>query len=149
MLLADWLFPKNNTQGDHQMLSFRLTITTAQRKELERKLKSAQQLGDLRLVKWILALFAVVHDQSTEEAARVLDLSEAQVERYVFQFLCYGVRGVSFTKPSGRRAKLSQDQQRELAELIDAGPQASGFSGACWRSPMVQQLIQDRFGFLY
>ncbi len=28
------------------MLSFRLTISTAQRKDLGRKLKSAQQLGD-------------------------------------------------------------------------------------------------------
>ncbi len=74
------------------MLRFRLTISTAQRQELERKLKTAQHLGDLRLVKWILALFAVAHDQSTEHAARVLDLSRAQVERYVYQFLCYGVR---------------------------------------------------------
>ncbi|MBA3439377.1 MAG: IS630 family transposase [Pyrinomonadaceae bacterium] len=124
-------------------------MSTAQRQDLERKLKSAQQLGDVRLVKWILALFAVSHDQSTEHAARVLDLSAAQVERYVFQFLCYGVRGVGFKKPSGRRPKLTKDQQRELADLIDAGPQRSGFSGACWRSPMIQQLIKERFGIAY
>jgi hypothetical protein len=39
-------FPECQLQGDHQMLSFRLTISTAQRKDLGRKLKSAQQLGD-------------------------------------------------------------------------------------------------------
>ncbi len=73
------------------MLRFRLTISTAQRQELARKLNRAQQLGDVRLVKRLLALFAIVHDQSTAHAARVLNLSVAQVERYVFQFLCYGL----------------------------------------------------------
>jgi transposase len=33
-----------------------------------------------------------------------------------------------------------------LATLIDEGPSKAGFSGACWRSPMIQQLIYDRFG---
>ena len=36
-----------------------------------------------------------------------------------------------------------------LSRLIDAGPEACGFSGACWRSPMVQQLIKDQFGVSY
>jgi transposase len=33
--------------------------------------------------------------------------------------------------------------------LIEEGPVKAGFSGACWRSPMIQQLIYDRFGVLY
>ncbi len=131
------------------MLSFRLTITTAQRQELERKLKSAQQLGDLRLVKFILTIFAVVHYQQTTQAALVLHLSPAQVENYVHKFLCYGVRGVAFKKPSGRRPKLTHVQQQELCRLIEAGPAACGFSGACWRSPLVQELIKERFGVSY
>jgi transposase len=149
MLPAIRHFPQCQPQGDHQMLRFRLTISTTQRQELERKLKTAQQLGDLRLVKWILALFAVAHDQSPDTAARVLDLSAAQLERYVYQFLCYGVRGVSFQKPSGRTPKLTKTQQRELTAVLDAGPHAAGFSGACWRSPMIQQLITERFGVRY
>jgi transposase len=131
------------------MLNFRLTITTEQRQALDRKLTTAQQLGDLRLVKFILTIFAVVHYQETEQAALVLQLSVAQVEAYVHQFLCYGVRGVAFTKPSGRRPKLTKEQQRELSRLIEAGPQECGFSGACWRSPMIQQLIKERFGVQY
>ncbi len=127
------------------MLSFRLTITASQRQALDRKLTAAQQLGDLRLAKFILTIFAVVHYQETEQAALVLQLSAAQVEAYVHKFLCYGVRGVAFTKPSGRRPKLTTAQRRELGRLIEAGPPACGFSGACWRSPMIQQLINERF----
>ena len=131
------------------MLSFRLTITTEQRQALTRKLTAAEQLGDLRLAKFILTILAVVHYQETEQAAVVLDLSVAQVEGYVHKFLCYGVHGVAFKQPSGRRPKLTAEQQWELCRLIEAGPQAGGFSGACWRSPMIQQLIKDRFGVVY
>lgn len=131
------------------MLSFRLTITAEQRQALDRKLTIAQQLGDLRLVKFILTIFAVVHYQETPQAALVLQLSVAQVEAYVHKFLCYGVAGVAFQKPSGRRPKLTTAQQRELSQLIEAGPEACGFSGACWRSPMIQQLINERFAVSY
>ncbi len=131
------------------MLSFRLTITVAQRQALDRKLAAAQQLGDLRLAKFILTIFAVVHYQETEQAAVVLHLSGAQVEAYVHKFLCYGVAGVAFKKTAGRHPKLTAAQRRELCRLIEAGPPACGFSGACWRSPMIQQLITDRFSVRY
>jgi len=131
------------------MLSFRLSISADQRKALQRKLATAQQLGEVRLSHFILAVLAVAHYQDTAQAAVVLQLSVAQVEGYVYQFLCYGVAGVAFKKPSGRTPKLTKSQQRELAALIDAGPQACGFSGACWRSPLVQELIRQRFGVTY
>ena len=131
------------------MLNFRLTITTNQRQVLDRKLSAAQKLGDLRLSKFILTIFAVAHYQETQQAALVLQLSVAQVEAYVRNFLYYGVRGVAFKKSPGRPPKLTTDQRRELSRLIDAGPQECGFSGACWRSPMVQQLIKERFAVSY
>ena len=131
------------------MLSFRLNITANQRKELDRKLKTAQQLGDLRTIKFILAIFAVVHYERTEQAAVVLQLSVEQVERYAYLFLCYGAAGVAFKKSSGRRPKLNQDQKLELARLIDAGPAECGFDGNCWRSPMIHQLILDKFKVSY
>jgi transposase len=131
------------------MLNFRLTITTGQRQVLDRKLTAAQRRGDLHLVKFILTIFAVVHYQDTAQAAQVLQRSLAQVERYVHQFLCYGVRGVAFKPSPGRHRKLTKLQQRQLGRLIDAGPQACGLSGACWRSPMIQQLIKDRFRVSY
>lgn len=131
------------------MLNFRLTITAEQRQALDRKLSTAQQLGDVRLVKFMLTILAVAHYQDTVQAAVVLHLSVAQVEGYVHKFLCYGVRGVAFTKPAGRRPKLTPAQKQELSRLIEAGPEVCGFSGACWRSPMIQQLIKDRFGIVY
>ena len=132
------------------MLKFRLTITHEQRQALNTRLASAQQRGDLRTIQFILAVLAVVqHHYDTAQVAATLQLSEEQVERYVKQFLLYGPKGVGFKKPSGRKAKLSKTQQAELCDLLDQGPQKCGFDGGCWRSPMIQALILERFQVCY
>ena len=131
------------------MLHFRLTISPDLRQALQRKLTAAERQGDLRLVKWMLALFAVARAQDTAQAATILQLSVAQVERYVYQFMVYGLPGVQFKKPSGRPAKLTPSQKAELKECLTAGPQACGLSGGCWRTPLIQELIQTRFGVTY
>ena len=97
----------------------------------------------------MLALFAVAHSQDTAQAATVLQLSLAQVERYVYQFMVYGLPGVEFKKPTGRPPKLTPTQKAELQERLKAGPQACGFSGGCWRTPLIQALIHERFGVTY
>ena len=131
------------------MLHFRLTISPELRQALQRKLAFAQRHGDVRLVKWILALFAVARAQDRAEAAAVLQLSEAQVERYVYQFMVYGLPGVAFQKSSGRPPKLTATQKAELQQRLKAGPQACGFPGGCWRTPLIQELIKQRFGVVY
>ena len=131
------------------MLHFRLTISHELRQALNRKLAVAQQHGDLRLVKFILALLAVAQSQDRAQTAAVLQLSVAQVERYVYQFMVYGLPGVAFQKSAGRPPKLTATQKGELKRLLVDGPQAGGFSGGCWRAPMIQVLIQQRFGVVY
>ena len=131
------------------MRSFRLSITTPQRKALDHKLKTAQQRGDLRTIKFSLAVLAVAHYASTEQAAVVLQLSVAQVEYYAHRFLCYGVAGVAFKKAPGRPPKLTKTQKRQFSQFIEDGPAKCGFDGNCWRSPMVRQLILDKFGVTY
>jgi transposase len=44
---------------------------------------------------------------------------------------------------------LTPTQQATLATWIEEGPVKMGFSGACWRSPMIQQLMYERFGVYY
>lgn len=131
------------------MLDFRLNITVSQRQALQQKLKTAQTLGQIRVVKFILAILAVGHYQEVSQAAQVLQLSESQVETYIHNFLCYGVSGVGFKKSTGRPARLSKEQKQELSRLIDSGPEECGFDAGCWRSPMIQELILERFGVYY
>src|SRR5256712_1283456 len=131
------------------MCCMRFTMSPSYRKEMARQLKTAQHLGHLRQVKYCLAILAVMDGQSLAQVALVLRVHEKTVAAWVCAFCCYGLRGAPPQKPTGRPPKLPPTQQAELATLIDEGPVKAGFSGACWRSPMIQQVICDRFGVFY
>jgi len=47
-------------------------------------------------------------------------------------------------RPNGPRR-----HKQPWATLIDEGPLKAGFRGACWHSPLIQQLMYDRFGVFY
>ena len=131
------------------MCCFRFTISASYRKEVECHLKLAQHLGNLRHVKYLLAILAVIDGHSLTQIALVLRVHEKTVAAWVNAFCCYGGQGAPRQKPTGRPPKLTSTQKKALATLIDAGPVKAGFSGACWRSPMIQPLIYDRFGVFY
>jgi hypothetical protein len=42
--------------------------------------------------------------------------------------------------------RLSEAQKAELATIIEAGPQAAGFTSGMWTGPMIGDLIRRRFG---
>jgi transposase len=131
------------------MCSVRFTLTTHSRKAVERRLKKAQQQGHLRQVKYLLAILAVGNGQSFAEVAVVLRVHEKTVAAWVRAFCSYGIKGAPRHTPTGRPPKLTSTQKAALAALIDEGPIKAGLSGACWRSPMIQQLIYERFGVFY
>jgi transposase len=131
------------------MCSVRFTISTHDRQDVERHLKTARQLGQLRQVQYWLAILAVMDGQSVAEVALVLRVHKTTITAWVCMFCCYGLKGAPRQKPTGRPPKLSPAQKAELAKLVDEGPVKAGFSGACWRSPMIQQLIYERFGVFY
>jgi transposase len=131
------------------MCCMRFTISASYRKEIERHLKTAQRLGHVRQVKYLLAILAVGEGQSFAQVALGLHVHEKTVATWGRIFCCYGLQGAPRQKPPGRPPKLTPTQKAALATLIDEGPSKAGFSGACWRSPMLQQLMYDRFGVCY
>jgi transposase len=131
------------------MCCIRFTISASDRKDVEYHLKTAQQLGCLRRVKYLLAILAVLDGQSFAQVALVLRVHPQTVATWFQAFCCYGLQGAPHTKPPGRPPKLTPTQKATLATWIEEGPVKAGFSGACWRSPMIQQLIYERFGVSY
>lgn len=131
------------------MCCVRFTMAPSYRKDVEHQLKTAQHLGKLRQVKYFLAILAVMDGQSLAHVALVLRVHEKTVTAWVCAFCCDGLQSAPHKKPSGRPPKLPPTQTEALAARIDEGPVKAGFSGACWRSPMIQELIYDRFGVFY
>jgi transposase len=119
------------------------------RKKCIQLLQQAQNNGDLRKVKRIMAILAVVEGTSYSTIAKTLKVSEESMRLWVNAFLLYGIKSFIYKKSTGRPSKLTKTQRKQLDRLISQGPQKSGFPGACWRSPMIQWLIYEKFGVEY
>jgi transposase len=130
-------------------MRIRIRLTDSSRQALVARLHSAYQGNQLRLVKRIHALFAIVEGESVAEVAELLHLGEQTVRDYVCAFIRKGVDSLSYQRPSGRPPKLTKTQRKELADLITAGPEAAGYTSACWSTPVICDLVLTRFGVEY
>ena len=93
------------------MCCMRFTMSPSYRKAVEHQLKTAQHLGNLRQVKYFLAILAVMDGQSLAHVALVLRVHEKTVAAWVCAFCCYGLQGAPHKKPSGRPPKLTPTQK--------------------------------------
>ncbi len=97
----------------------------------------------------VMAILALGEDQDKEAVAVTLRVTVESIRGWINSFLSYGLQGLTSKKSPARPPKLTKDQKLELAKLLDEGPEKTGFIGNCWRSPMVQELIYERFGVVY
>ena len=105
--------------------------------------------GDLREVNRIKAVLGVLSGHDRKTISSILRVSEESIRIWINKFILKGTDSLKSTKPSGRPRRLTKTQRKELKRLISRGPKYAGFPGACWRSPMVQEMILQRFGVLY
>ena len=132
------------------MLNFRLVLSKFQRKSLLIALSKGTKKGNLTVVNRIKTILAVVEEVPFSQIAKILRVSEEGIRQWVINYLSSGLRAITFLKKQpGRPSKLSKTPRKRLKQWIIDGPQNAGFPGACWRSPMIQELIFQKFGVLY
>lgn len=119
------------------------------RRNLERARGNASRAGDLPTVKRTTAILALADGHTPGDVGRMLGISRESVLQWLKTFWLMGVDGLKAKKSPGRPPKLTKTQRKELYQLIVEGPQKAGFPGACWRSPMVQDLILRKFKVFY
>jgi transposase len=61
----------------------------------------------------------------------------------------HGAEGLRDAERPGPTPRLSESEKAELATIIEAGPQAAGFTSGMWTGPMIGDLIRRRFGVHY
>jgi transposase len=131
------------------MSNIRITIGSRTQKKLAKTLQQSQEIGDLRAVKRIMAILAVVNGNRYSDISSILKVCEESIRLWVIKFLLKGPEGLKSRKIPGKPPKLTKSQKKELDKIITEGPTAAGFPGACWRSPMIQNLIYERYGVSY
>jgi transposase len=130
-------------------MRIRLSLGKDTRDALLERLRQAYAIGQLRLIKRIHALLYIADGKLAATVAEILSLSEQSVRNYVKAFILKGLNSLVYRCPPGRPPKLTKTQRKELAEWIDAGPEQAGYDCGCWDTPLIQDLIQNRFGIEY
>ena len=130
-------------------MQIRIHLRNDTRQQLYERLQQAYTRGYLRLIKRIHALLYIADDKPVTDIARLLGLGQQTVRDYIRSFLLGGIASLDYKRPPGRSPKLTRTQRQELAELIEAGPQAAGYETGCWTALIIQDLILHRFGVEY
>ena len=97
------------------MLPFRLTISTPLCKDLDLALRAAQRRGDIRLVKRILAIFALRDSFSPEQVASLFKVSPDTILDWAKNFLCYKLNGLKDKKSPGNLQNLLPRKSASLS----------------------------------
>lgn len=132
-----------------KMIAFKLKLSKLQKATLQYGLKRAAENGDCSKTKRLLSLLLLDAEHRVDEVAALLQVSGQAIRDWLKIYLLKGMWGLRSGKSPGRPARLTKSQRRELAKLIEKGPESCGFPGSCWRTPMIQHLIQEKFGVFY
>ena len=100
-------------------------------------------------MKRIMAILGLAVGHSSNVIASVLQTTEESIRSWVKEFMLKGLAGLRSLTFPGRPSKLTKIQKKELDEIIASNPVDVGYTGACWCTPMIQDLILQRFGILY
>jgi len=134
---------------EYAMPGIRIALCRSTLNMLNEIARKAQHRGDLRTVRRVDAILALANGHPPLVIACILSVSEEAIRLWGNAFVLKGPNGLVSNKPPGRPGKLTKSQKQQFSEILTAGPSAAGFTGACWRSPMIQRLIYERFGVFY
>lgn len=120
--------------------------TAAELERLRKLFWDAKKAGDLETWRRAKAVMGYLSKKSVISLSGELDVTRGSINRWLQWFEAEGTEGLLPRKAPGSAPRLNEERRTELAALIDAGPQAAGFSSGMWTGPMIGDLIRKRFG---
>lgn len=106
----------------------------------------ARQCCDTRQVRRLLALAGVYDGMSRFDAARVGGMDRQTLRDWVLRFNAEGPDGLSNRQGAGRPRLLNDNQMRELAGIVQTGPNQVVDGVVRWRRIDLKRVIEERFG---
>lgn len=86
---------------------------------------------------------------SQSAVAREVGVHRQSVSRWAKELETSGVRGLRKASSTGRPAKLTPTQLREIERELKRGPEALGYASGLWTAGRVRNLIEQRTGVRY
>src|ERR671910_2152996 len=97
----------------------------------------------------LLSLAGVLDGMNRAQAARIGGMDRQTLRDWVHRFNAHGPDGLKDSWSKGNPPRLSADQQAELAQLVETGPDRVAHGVVRWRRIDLQRLIAERFGVVY
>src|SRR3954453_3143519 len=107
--------------------------------------REAARCRDARAARRMLALALGLGGASREEAARAAGMDRQTLRDWVHRYNAEGLAGLHDRHRSGRRPRLTPEQEPELATPGHQGPDPDRDGGGRWRRVDLQALIEARF----
>ena len=114
--------------------------------ELRRLASSSRHANQSRR---LLSLAAVLDGMNRTQAARIGGMDRQTLRDWVHRFNQHGPDGLKDSWANGSVPRLSPEQQAELADLVETGPDRAVHGVVRWRRIDLQRLITERFGVAY
>ena len=106
---------------------------------------AAARTPDARQARRILAIAMVVDGHSRLVAARAGGMDRQTLRDWVHRYNAAGISGLSDAHRSGRPSALSDEQMRELKDLVLAGPDLDRDGVVRWRCIDLRSVIAARY----
>jgi transposase len=97
----------------------------------------------------MLALAMVLEGAKRAEAAKAGGMDRQTLRDWVHRFNAEGPDGLYDKRSQGRACRLSEAEQRELAALIETGPDLAEHGVVRWRLRDLCAWVEERFGVTY
>ena len=102
-----------------------------------------------RQTRRLLALAAVYDGRSRADAAQVGGMDRQRLRDWVHRFNAEGPEGLKDRPRPGRQRRLSAAQRKDLAEIVETGPDPASAGVVRWRRIDLKRVIEERFGIVY
>jgi transposase len=107
--------------------------------------REARRCRDTAASRRMLALALVLEGSSREEAARAAGMDRQTLRDWVHRYNAEGLAGLRDRPRSGRRPRLTAEQEAELVTAVERGPDPDRDGVVRWRRVDLRALIEARF----
>jgi transposase len=111
--------------------------------------KQALREGAYRVATRLHAIILNMEGKTAPQIADILKVHRSKVSKWLRNWKEDGMEGLLEGHRSGRPPAMSNAQRQELADILDSGPVAYGFTSGVWTCPMVARVIKEEFSIIY
>jgi transposase len=126
-----------------------LLLTRYERDMLEQERDLARRNGNLDLFLKTSCILLVSEGRFQKDIADLLTVPLRTLEWWIELYRTSGVFALIKGPYPGKQPRLNADQQKQLAQIIEAGPEKAGLDTGVWSAVIVKSLIETRFGVSY